>query len=65
MIDLPRGSDILEFHCYLPSRSFAAVSVAVAAGKIKHASISGTKLWYRKGDISDLHLVTNKDEEEE
>ena len=22
MIDLPRGSDILEFHCYLPSRLF-------------------------------------------
>ena len=65
MIDLPRGSDILEFHCYFPSRPFAALSVAVAAGKIKYASIAGTKLWYRKGDIKDLHLVTNKDEDDE
>jgi hypothetical protein len=64
-IEIPRGDDTLQLNCFLPSRSFAAVSVAVAAGKVKHASISGTKLRYRKGEIRDLYLSTNRNEEED
>ena len=63
VIDLPRGDDTLIFYCLVPSRSFQYISSAASSGKIKLASIFGTKLKWRTGDIYSISLSTNREEE--
>jgi hypothetical protein len=48
--------------CSVPSRSFQNVAIAVAAGKIKLASIWGTKLKWKAGWVSGIRLATRREE---
>ena len=48
--------------CSVPSRSFSSVVIAAAAGKIKLASIWGTKLKWKKGWVSGIDLATRGEE---
>jgi hypothetical protein len=61
-MEIPRGFDTLMFYCSIPSRSFQYVPVSVSAGKVKYASIFGTKLKWRKGTVSGVTLSTVLDE---
>lgn len=60
---VPRGSDIIEFNCWIPSRQFQYILTAAAADKIKFASIFGTKMKWRKGKIFNLDMSTFQEEE--
>lgn len=62
-MEIPREDDTLIFYCSIPSRSFRYISVAVHSGKVKYASIFGTKLKWRKGTISSVSLSTIREEE--
>lgn len=57
------GDNILIFNCSVPSRSLPFIVLAVQSGKIKYASIFGTKLKWKKGTISSLSLSTHREEE--
>ena len=59
---IPRGDDSLIFYCSVPSRSLPYIALAVQSGKIKYATISGTKLKWRQGTISTLILSTHREE---
>jgi len=48
--------------CSVPSRSFRNVAIAAAAGKIKLASIWGTKLKWKQGWVSGINLATRQEE---
>lgn len=60
---LLKGDDTLEFHCMVPSRSLAFIAVAAQSEKIKHATISGSKLKWRQGTISSFTFSTHREEE--
>lgn len=62
-MEIPRGDDTLIFYCSIPSRSFEYISLSVSSGKIKYASIFGTKLKWRKGRVSSISLSTIREEE--
>ena len=62
-MEIPRGDDTLIFYCSVPSHFFLSINVAVQAEKIKHASISGTKLKWRKGTIESIYFSTNLEEQ--
>jgi len=64
-IEIPRGDDTIRFYCMVPSRSFQSIPIAANSGKIKYVTISGTKLRYRRGDVSGITLRTNCDEDDE
>lgn len=64
-IEIPRGDDAIRFYCMVPSRSFQSIPIAASSGKIKYVTISGTKLRYRRGDVSGITLRTNCDEDDE
>lgn len=48
--------------CSVPSRSFRNIAIAAAAGKIKIASIWGTKLKWKQGWVSGINLATRQEE---
>jgi hypothetical protein len=58
-----RDNETLHLMCWVPSRSFKNISVAVASGKIKHALVFGEKLKWRRGNIFYISLSTSRDEE--
>ena len=60
---ITREDNILIFNCSVPSRSLPFIVLAVQSGKIKYASIFGTKLKWRQGTISRLRLSTHREEE--
>jgi hypothetical protein len=60
-MEIPRGDDRLIFNCSVPSRVLPYIALAVQSGKIKYASISGTKLKWRQGTISCLSLSTHRE----
>ncbi len=62
-MEIPRGDDRLIFNCSVPSRVLPYLTLAVQSGKIKYASISGTKLKWRQGTISCLGLSTHREDE--
>ena len=62
-MEVPRGDDTLIFYCSIPSQSFPYITLAVNSGKIKFASIFGTKLKWRKGTISSVSLSKQREEE--
>ena len=62
-MEIPRGHDTITFHCWVPSRSFNIIPFAVKSEKVKFASIHGTKLKRRKGDVLGIRLLKNRDEE--
>ena len=62
-MEIPRGDDTLIFYCSIPSQSFQFIALAVHSKKARFASISGTKLKWRQGTISDFRLSTHRDEE--
>ena len=62
-MEIPRGDDTLILHCWIPSRSFRYISLAVDSKKIKFASVFGPKLKWRRGTISSVSLSTNREEE--
>lgn len=62
-MEIPRGEDNLIFHCLVPSRSMSFIATAVQSGKIKHVSMLGTKLKWRRGTITSLNLSTHKEDE--
>ena len=62
-MQIPRGDDTLIFDCSIPSRSFQYIPSAVSSGKIKYASIFGTKLKWRQGTVSSISLSTIREEE--
>ncbi len=55
-MEIPKDENILYLNCWVPSRSFHLIPIAVASGKINHASIFGTKLKWRKGEIFSITL---------
>lgn len=63
LLEIPRGEDVLKFICFVPSRSFRFITMAVSAEKIRYVSLFGTKLKWRKGEIFDISLSNNRDEE--
>ena len=62
-MEISRGDDTITFHCWVPSRSFNIIPLAVKSGKIKFASIHGTKLKWRKGEVLGIRLLENREEE--
>jgi len=62
-IEIPRGDDRLTFFCSVPSRSLLYIAMAVLSGKIRYASISGTRLKWRRGTISSLRLSAYREDE--
>lgn len=62
-MEIPRGDDTLILYCSIPSQSFQQVAPAVHSGKIRFASVFGTKLKWRKGTIQSVSLSTNREEE--
>ncbi len=62
-MEIPNGTDRLLCYCSVPSRSLPYIAVAIQSGKIKYASIFGTKLKWRRGTISSLNLSTCREEE--
>ena len=64
-MEIPRGDDRIIFNCSIPSRSLPYIALAIQSGKIGYVSISGTKLKWRRGTISDLSLSTQREDEED
>lgn len=62
-MEIPRGDDRMIFYCSVPSRSLPYLALSVQSGKIKHVSITGTKLKWRQGTISRLHLSAYREDE--
>lgn len=62
-MEITRGDNILIFNCSVPSRSLPFLVPAVRSGKIKYASIFGSKLKWRQGTISRLRLSAHREEE--
>jgi hypothetical protein len=62
-MEIPRGDDKLIFCCSVPSRSLPNIALAVQSGKIKYASMFGTKLKWRRGTISSLSLSMHGEDE--
>lgn len=62
-MEIPRGDDSVTFNCSVPSHSLTYLALAAQSGKIRYASITGTKLKWRQGTISHLSLSTNKEDE--
>ena len=62
-MEIPRCEEVLQFYCSVPPRLSNNIHVAVASGKIKHISVFGTKLKWRKGDIYSISVSTNREEE--
>ena len=62
-MEIPRGDDTLIFYCSIPSQSFPYITLAVDSGKVKFASIFGTKLKWRNGTISSISLSKHREEE--
>jgi len=61
-MEIPRGDDTLIFYCSIPSRLFGYTALAANSEKIRFASISGTKLKWRKGTISSISFSKNREE---
>ena len=62
-MEIPRGDDTLILYCSIPSQSFQLVAPSVQSGKIRFASVFGTKLKWRKGTIQSISLSTHREEE--
>jgi len=62
-MELPRGDEILVFHCSVPDRSLPFIALAIQSGKIKYVSIFGTKLKWRQGTMSSLSLSAHREDE--
>jgi hypothetical protein len=62
-MEIPRGDDTLIMNCWIPSRSFRHVAISVASGKIKYASVFGTKLKWRRGKIFYIRLSVHREED--
>lgn len=62
-MEMPRGDEKIIFNCSIPSWSLPYIAVAVQSGKIKYASISGTKLKWRRGTISMISLSMHEEDE--
>jgi hypothetical protein len=62
-MEIPRGDDILIFYCSIPSRTLPYIALATQSGKIKYASIFGTKLKWRQGTVTRLSLSKYREEE--
>ncbi|HOQ42229.1 MAG TPA: hypothetical protein PK178_08745 [Smithellaceae bacterium] len=61
-MEIPRGDDRVIFNCSVPSQLLLFIAIAIQAGKIKYVSISGTKLRWRRGTISDINLSAHREE---
>ena len=61
-MEVPRGDNTLQMDCWIPTRLFNYISIAIASEKIKYASIFGTKLKWRRGDIFDITFSTIREE---
>lgn len=55
--------DTLVFNCSVTTRLFYFASLAVHSGKIKFASLTGTKLKWLKGTLKSITLSTIHEEE--
>ena len=62
-MEIPRGDNKLIFCCSVPSRSLPCITLAVQSGKIKYASLFGTRLKWRRGTISSLSLSKHGEDE--
>ena len=60
---IPRGEDILEFFCSVPTRSLPFIAMAAESKKVRFVLVFGTKLKWRQGTISSVSLSTNREEE--
>jgi len=64
-MEIPRDDERLIFNCSVPCHSLPYITLAIQSGKIEYVSISGTKLKWRRGTISDLSLSTQREDEED
>jgi hypothetical protein len=55
-MDIPRGDDKLIFYCSVPCHSLQYLAHAVYAKIIRYILITGTKLKWRQGTISNISL---------
>ncbi len=55
---ISKDENTLYLNCAVPTRSFNLLPIAIASGKIKHASITETKIKWRKGEIYRINLST-------
>jgi hypothetical protein len=63
LMEIPRGHDTLHLYCWIPSRSFIYIPVAASSGRIRHVSVYGEKLKWRRGRIFYISVTTNREEE--
>ena len=61
-MEVPRGEDVLQVHCSIPSRMSNNIHVAIASGKIKFVSVFGEKLKWRNGLVLGITLSTEMEE---
>ena len=57
-----RKDDVLRIYCSIPARSFQNILIALSSNQIRHASIFGTKLKWRQGDVFGITLSTYSEE---
>ena len=62
-MEIPRSEDTLCIDCWVPSRAFLLIPAAVSSEKVKHVSILGEKLKWRKGKIFNITISTVREEE--
>ena len=62
--DLPRDNSRIQFICWIPARSFQPLCALVAGGKIKYATVQGSRMKWRQGEIYYFELTSTRDEEE-
>lgn len=63
LMEIPKGHDTLHLYCWIPSRSFIYLPIAASSGKIRHVSVYGERLKWRRGRIFYISATTNREEE--
>ncbi len=62
-MEILRDNETLNLICWIPSRLYKNILLALASKKIKYASVFGEKLRWRRGKIFHIRLSTNREEE--
>ncbi len=62
---LTAHDDTLEAYVFIPAERMAALIALAQSGRVQIASIGGTRLRYRLGQVHNISLDTRPDDEEE
>ena len=60
-MEIERGTNVLNMYCWIPPFKLQNFLLSLKAQKINYASVFGTKIKRRKGDIFSIELSTYSD----